>query len=435
MKRNTWLFCSPLVLAFALPASQIYAAPDDAINNAPAAADANANVEQKRFHVKIKEPNAKQRSQLKNRQYQSWTKDPKSTGARGMLLNKYALNDFSESLVNAHNTMYYGNFTIGSDQQKFNGILDTGSSNIWVPSVYCNSFVCESKDQFNPDSSSTFTTEYEELSIQYGSGEMEGVVGNDTVSMAGLTVNQQGFGLATELSENFYDSGFDGIFGLAYRNIASDQITPWLDNAVAQGVVDNAIFSFYLSNNPGRGDARLIIGQPDPAYYQGEIHWQPMQALSGYEQVDMYYNIMFEGIASGDNEVELTCQRTGGCHAIVDSGTSLIVGPEEDIEDIMNTLTLRADCSNIKDQPSLNFKIGGKNHTVPPEFYVVKRSLGNGQYECSAGLSPSNMGFWIFGDAFMRAFYTVFDKENSRVGFAELADRLQKPQELRTVYN
>ena len=138
-------------------------------------------------------------------------------------------------LTDQQNTQYYGAFMIGSNQQKFTGILDTGSSNVWIPDKSCSSQACLEKAKFDSSASTTFQTNNEPLSIQYGTGSLQGSVGYDTVTFGGMSVSDQGFGLAQELSNDFLNSPFDGIFGLAYRSIASDQVTPWLDNAVAQG--------------------------------------------------------------------------------------------------------------------------------------------------------------------------------------------------------
>ena len=335
------------------------------------------------------------------------------------------------ALADQQKTQYYGTFTIGSDPQKFTGILDTGSSNIWVPDKNCRSRACREKARFNSSASTTFNTKDQGLSIQYGTGSIQGSVGYDTVTFGGMSVSNQGFGLAQEFSDDFLESPYDGIFGLAYRSIASDQVTPWLDNAVAQGLLPKAMFSFYLSNTPANGSGRLILGDPDPDYYQGDITWHSLEPLETGDLADFYYNIVFDGIDVDSTSIPLTCQYEGTCHAIVDSGTSLIVGPAQDIANIQNALNLNPDCSNLDDQPDLVFNIGGIKYTVPPRFYVVKQTDWWGQEQCVAGLSQGGEDFWIFGDAFMRAFYVIFDKTDSKIGLATLADSLNNPQNLR----
>ena len=337
-------------------------------------------------------------------------------------------------LTDQQNTQYFGAFLLGSDQQQFTGILDTGSSNIWIPDQSCSTVGCQNKAKFNPKSSTTFNTHNQKLSIQYGTGNMQGYVGYDTVTFGGISVSNQGFGLAQKLSADFQDSPFDGIFGLAYRSLAEDQVTPWLDSAVAQGLLPKAIFSFYLSNTPSSGTGRLILGEPDPDYYQGDITWHSLKPLQTGGPADYYYNIVFDGIDLDSSSIPLTCQYEGTCHAIVDSGTSLIVGPVEDITHIQNALNINPDCSNLDEQPDLVFSIDGVKYTVPPRFYVVKQVNWWGQEECVAGLSPSDQNFWIFGDAFMRAFYVIFDKTDSKVGLATLAENLNTPQSLRIIH-
>ena len=338
-------------------------------------------------------------------------------------------------LTDKYNTLYYSIFQTGSDQQRFTVVQDTGSSNIWIPGISCTSSACRGKDHFNPSSSSSYTSKGEKISIQYGSGNVTGTVGYDYVSAGGLNVSSQGFGVASQLSSDFRGLPFDGLFGLAYKSLSEDNITPWLDNAVSQGLIDKAMFSFYLSNTPGKGDSRLIIGDPDPDYYSGDITWHPLVAIEPDVPANLYYNIAFDSIAAGEQNIPLSCQRgEAACRTIIDSGTSYIIGPKEDVLRIFDALTIKPDCSNLYEQPVLKFTIGGQVYDIPPQYYIVKEPDKSGNFQCVPAIGgEEGSSLWIFGDGFMRALYTVFDKTDARVGFAELPAELFKTSTLRVL--
>ncbi|KAK2506524.1 hypothetical protein MC885_005881 [Smutsia gigantea] len=87
-----------------------------------------------------------------------------------------------EPLTNYLDCQYFGKIYIGTPPQEFTVVFDTGSSDLWVPSVYCKSDACQNHHRFDPSKSSTFQTMGEPLSVQYSRGTMRGVMGFDTVT-------------------------------------------------------------------------------------------------------------------------------------------------------------------------------------------------------------------------------------------------------------
>ena len=52
---------------------------------------------------------------------------------------------------------FYGQFYVGSQQQSFNLIIDTGSSWLWVPSTGCESSCVNAVNFYNTSESTDYT--------------------------------------------------------------------------------------------------------------------------------------------------------------------------------------------------------------------------------------------------------------------------------------
>ncbi|XP_009878420.1 PREDICTED: pepsin A-like [Charadrius vociferus] len=222
---------------------------------------------------------------------------------------------------------YFGTISIGTPAQEFTVVFDTGSSNLWVPSVYCSSPACTNHNRFNPADSSTFISTNETLYIAYGTGSMSGVLGYDTVTVADIEVINQIFGLAeTEPGAFFYYTPFDGILGLAFPSIASSGATPVFDNMMTQDLVAKDLFSVYLSKD-GRSGSFVLFGAIDPFYTTNGITWIPLSA-------ETYWQITMDSVSIGGEGIACAF----GCQAIVDTGTSLLAVPDRVLRVILNIL-------------------------------------------------------------------------------------------------
>ncbi|XP_030639734.1 pepsin A-like [Chanos chanos] len=317
-----------------------------------------------------------------------------------------------EMMTNDADLSYYGVISIGTPPQSFKVIFDTGSSNLWVPSVYCPSEACKNHVQFDPQHSDTFQWSSETVSIQYGTGSMDGYLGYDTVRVGGISVSNQIFGLSTTEAPFMASMQADGILGLAFPSIAASGATPVFDNMMSQNLVSQDLFSVYLSNDNRKGSF-VLFGEIEKSYYTGSLTWIPLSSES-------YWQVNMDKVTLNGNIVGCA----GGCQAILDTGTSVIVGPSADFYNIVSWIGADVDkygdanvnCNNIDNMPSVTFTLNGNEFTIPASAYVSQS-----QYGCMAGFGDGGSEkLWILGDVFLRQFYTVFDRQKNAAGLAPI---------------
>jgi cathepsin D len=78
--------------------------------------------------------------------------------------------------------------------QKFNLVLDTGSSDLWFATTGCAG-CSRNTPVLDPTKSSTLQQGTQRISLNYGSGSAAGLLVHDTITMGPFTVNPQTFGV------------------------------------------------------------------------------------------------------------------------------------------------------------------------------------------------------------------------------------------------
>lgn len=101
---------------------------------------------------------------------------------RKLLVDKHELEVLEKltsiPLANIFDMAYMGPIGIGTPPQQFHVIFDTGSTDLWVPSVRCTDEACTNKSSYNSTASRTYVANGTPYSIQYGSGAVSGIISN-----------------------------------------------------------------------------------------------------------------------------------------------------------------------------------------------------------------------------------------------------------------
>jgi len=122
---------------------------------------------------------------------------------------------------------------------------------------------------------------------------------------------------------------------------------------------------------------------------------------------------------------------TSGVSAIVDTGTTLVLGDTTNVrrvyaaiagsKDATNTVGpgfFTVPCSTI---PSISLTFNGKAFPISAQTFNLGQVTA-GSSDCVGGIAAQDgIGFWVVGDVFLQNVYTSFDVGNRRVGFANLA--------------
>lgn len=74
-------------------------------------------------------------------------------------------------LYNFKNTQYTGELAIGSEDNKFKVLFDTGSANLWIDSSKCQEEGCKNHKQYDGTKSSTYKSVGYALDVMFGYGD------------------------------------------------------------------------------------------------------------------------------------------------------------------------------------------------------------------------------------------------------------------------
>mmetsp|Transcript_13598 Transcript_13598/g.29949 ORF Transcript_13598/g.29949 Transcript_13598/m.29949 type:complete len:518 (+) Transcript_13598:38-1591(+) len=317
-----------------------------------------------------------------------------------------------------HKTEYWGQIFVGTPKQPFTVIFDTGSGNLILPDSSCTSEACLGHRRYEHGKSSSSTqvakgglpletapSAKRDTSVKFGTGRIHGIFFRDTVCIAEDSCMTANFIAADKESDApFAQCSFDGIMGLGFSDLSMGNGFNMVDDIVAQRTMRTNQFAVYLADD---GGSEITFGGYRRDHAASEVFWVPVTRQS-------YWQIGIDDVTLNNERTSL-CSK---CQVAVDTGTSLLAGPSEVVQQLSAELKLAEDCSNFEQMPLLGFMVGDRILNLLPEDYVDRDETSCSLALMTLDVPPPKGPLFIFGDPFLRRFLTVYDRDGPRVGFA-----------------
>ena len=305
---------------------------------------------------------------------------------------------------------YFAPLSFGSRDTSMYMLVDTGAANTWVMGSNCTTEACEKHNTFGEADSATYKPTGETFNLTYGTGSVSGVIINDTVQIAGMSIPLS-FGAASTTSDDFLDYPMDGILGLG-RSASNTMQFP----TVMQAIMDAAelqanIFGVNLQrDSDGYMNGELNLGAPDISKYVGDLSWTATISKKLWE------------IPVDDSGFSGQWCNFSGKGAVIDTGTTFMLLPPADSKQLHAQIpqsqqdgeVFHIPCST---QMPIQVVISGVAYNITPADYIGKAVKGGNLCESNIiGRQAFGPDEWLLGDVFLKNVYTVFDMDRERIG-------------------
>ena len=333
---------------------------------------------------------------------------------------------------NSYNVFFLAKMAIGTPQQHFSLLVDTGSSMLWVYSSNCQSpQVCDlpPSARYDASLSSTSTPQPGIFTNSYGGGAVKGNVVGDIWNVTTAPSFQQqpqpwealknlNFGVVTAAfwsSTALASPQVDGFLGLT---IPSNQTSSGGDRQVIPLLQLLAIRGLLSSNLFGFGPSLLSLGGY-PSSYQHSLNWVSVQQSASSRLPPYYWWIVPLQSLLVDGQPYGPCGQSDTCQIMLDTGAGpLFMGPSLPGLSIPNSYP----CSQASLLPTITFVIAGQQYTFSGSDYSLDADgtcwSQINQDPPSALPSDSATIMLQFGAPWFQKYYTVHDADNLRVGIS-----------------
>lgn len=318
--------------------------------------------------------------------------------------------------------------SLGTPPQTLRCLLDSGSSDLWVPSRRCAD--CDNSRHFYADASSTFKPVLEEstfggrprpkvVRISYGSGTVAGYSVRDTLKFGSLEIPDQNF-IIVEDAALPPGRNWDGICGLGWRGIAKvgptlyERIQEQGQSAlltIAPPTAASASPSFpwlFGGGDQASSQGHMLIGEvPQASVKPGSLVWVPAERFDPSGGQLASGERTFWVVSGG---VQIRRPEPVPVRFLVDTGTNqvLLVPQRHYHAFIMSLIPAQVfqnscgmdphagvvcDCSVREDPGLLPLKIslGGRSFALPLSEMFMEARANNGGMLCLLTIQPNAM--------------------------------------------
>jgi len=328
------------------------------------------------------------------------------------------------ALADNLNDQYVGEISIGNPIQTLRVVFDTGSSDLWISDPQCPD--CENLSAFNKSKSfSHVLVDNQPFIVNFGTGSTMGYEAVEDFVIGGLSCEGAHYGEILTGGDFLRDFNLDGIVGIGFRGLASVTRPTVLELIFHQNPTIQRLFSIYFAGPESPQNASHIwFGGYDLELVGKDVDWYytpVVRRTFGDFKFWSVKMVSFQGLDISGEILFSTC--ASGCFAIIDSGTGGIGIPEPAYHYVVNLINQRIRCkgntcfnTQVEDFPTFMIRfMPDLNLPLKPNHYVSCTSANICVYKIQPIFGES---YWTFGAVFIEAYYTLFDAENLRVGFA-----------------
>ncbi|ORZ08607.1 aspartic peptidase domain-containing protein [Absidia repens] len=329
----------------------------------------------------------------------------------------------SSKINSFKDVLWYTTITIGTGegQQQLTVDVDTGSADLFIPGSMCGAS-CNGHNTYDPTKSATSEESINSFGLSFADESyVNGTVYRDTVSLGGLVVEKQAFGVATVYSQQMKKDTFapDGLFGLGFASLSHIGMTPLLDNLYNQRKIKARIFGIRLDRSGADGEqGELTLGGYNEQHVQGKIVYAPVTDAK-FWQIELDYVSVGKRLLASRQKF------------VVDTGSTLINANEVFVKNLYSSIPGARRLANSKywtvpkaKIPVLVLTIGGTQFTIDPSNFCTgpDNDSADGTDRCYGGIvaDVEPNAPWIVGGIFLKNVYSIFDMDQKRIGFSQL---------------